>query len=115
MESCDLANRACVPCQGGVPPLPAAEVERLLGELGPNGWRAVEAHHLEKEYPFPDFVSALAFVNRVGEIAEREGHHPDVHLAWGRVRLTIWTHKIDGLSESDFVLAAKADRMLAVG
>ena len=68
MESCDLANRACVPCRGGVPPLPAAEVERLLADLGPNGWRAVDVHHLEKEYPFPDFVSALAFVNRVGEL-----------------------------------------------
>ena len=112
MESCDLANRACVPCRGGVPPLPAAEVERLLADLGPNGWRAVDVHHLEKEYPFPDFVSALAFVNRVGELAEREGHHPDVHLAWGKVRLTIWTHKIDGLTESDFVLAAKADARL---
>ena len=111
MESCDLANRECVPCRGGVPPLPAAEAEALVARLGPNGWRLVEGHHLEKEYGFPDFVSALAFVNRVGELAEREGHHPDVHLAWGRVRLEIWTHKIDGLTESDFVLAAKADRL----
>ena len=69
-------------------------------------------HHLEKEFLFRDFVSALAFVNRVGELAEREGHHPDVHLAWGKVRLTLWTHKIDGLTESDFVLAAKADTLL---
>jgi 4a-hydroxytetrahydrobiopterin dehydratase len=109
MESCDLANQKCVPCRGGVPPLPPEEAEALLARLGPNGWCLVESHHLEKEFEFPDFLSALAFVNRVGELAEREGHHPDVHLAWGRVRLAIWTHKIDGLTESDFVLAAKAD------
>ena len=111
MESCDLTKRECVPCRGGVPPLETPEIETLLGQLGPNGWRAVDGHHLEKEYPVPDFVSALAFVNRVGELAEREGHHPDVHLAWGKVRLTIWTHKIDGLTESDFVLAAKIERL----
>jgi len=113
MSRGDLASRSCVPCRGGVPPLPAAEIERLLAELGPNGWRAVEAHHLEKEYRFPDFAQALAFVDRVGAIAEQEGHHPDLFLAWGKVRITIWTHKIDGLTESDFVLAAKADRALA--
>jgi 4a-hydroxytetrahydrobiopterin dehydratase len=73
------------------------------------GWRVVSNHHLEKEYEFPDFVKALDFTNRVGEVAEREGHHPDIHLSWGKVRLDIWTHKIDGLTESDFVLAAKAD------
>lgn len=111
MDSCDLADGVCVPCQGGVPPLAREEAEALLARLGPNGWHLVEGHHLEKEYGFPDFVSALAFVNRLGELAEREGHHPDVHLAWGRVRLAIWTHKIDGLTESDFVLAAKADRL----
>lgn len=115
MDSCDLTKRDCVPCRGGVPPLAAPEIDSLLGQLGPNGWQAVEGHHLEKEYPFPDFASALAFVNRVGELAEREGHHPDVHLAWGRVRLMIWTHKIDGLTESDFVLAAKADAVLTAG
>ncbi len=113
MSRGDLASRSCVPCRGGVPPLPAAEIERLLAELGPNGWRAVEGHHLEKEYRFPDFAQALAFVDRVGAIAEQEGHHPDLFLAWGKVRITIWTHKIDGLTESDFVLAAKADRALA--
>ena len=109
----DLASRSCVPCRGGVPPLGGAEIERLLGELGPNGWRAVEGHHLEKDYRFPDFAQALAFVDRVGAIAEEEGHHPDLFLAWGKVRITIWTHKIDGLTESDFVLAAKAERALA--
>jgi len=111
MSPSDLANRECVPCRGGIPPLAGAELDRLLAELGPNDWRVVDGHHLDKEYRFPDFVSALAFVNRVGEEAERQGHHPDLHLAWGKVRVTIWTHKIDGLTESDFVLAAKLDRL----
>lgn len=111
MSPSDLANRECVPCKGGIPPLAGAELDRLLSELGPNGWRVVDGHHLDKEYRFADFVSALAFVNRVGAEAERQGHHPDLHLAWGKVRVTIWTHKIDGLTESDFVLAAKLDRL----
>jgi len=109
MSPSDLAAKSCVPCRGGVPPLAGAEIERLLGELGPAGWRVDEGHHLEKEYAFPDFVSALAFVNRIGAIAEEQGHHPDLYLTWGRVRIQIWTHKIDGLTESDFVLAAKCD------
>jgi 4a-hydroxytetrahydrobiopterin dehydratase len=111
MPSGDLASKSCVPCRGGVPPLAGAELERLLAELGPNGWRAVDGHHLEKEYPFKDFLSALAFVNMVGAEAEAQGHHPDLYLAWGKVRITIWTHKIDGLTESDFVLAARLDRL----
>ena len=113
MSSSKLAAGSCVPCRGGVPPLTATEVDSLLAELGPDGWRAVDGHHLEKEYTFDDFRTALAFVNRVGEIAEQEGHHPDLFLAWGRVRITIWTHKIDGLTESDFVLAAKCDEAVA--
>ena len=113
MSPSSLAAKSCVTCRGGVPPLAGAEIERLLAELGPNGWRAVEAHHLDKEYRFPDFVQALAFVNRVGAIAEEQGHHPDIHLTWGKVRIEIWTHKIDGLTESDFVLAAKFDAALA--
>jgi len=105
-----LASRRCVPCRGDTPPLRGEALEKLLGELG-GGWRAVDEHHLEKEYRFPDFLSALAFTNRLGELAEREFHHPDIHLAWGRVRLEIWTHKIRGLTESDFVLAAKVDEL----
>jgi 4a-hydroxytetrahydrobiopterin dehydratase len=70
----------------------------------------IDEHHLEKAYPFKDFREALAFTNRVGELAEEQSHHPDIHLAWGKVRLTIWTHKIDGLTESDFIFAAKADQ-----
>jgi 4a-hydroxytetrahydrobiopterin dehydratase len=87
------------------------EISETLERLG-GGWKAVAEHHLEKEYAFDDFEQALAFTNKVGEIAEREGHHPDIYLAWGKVRLTIWTHKIDGLTESDFILAAKADDIL---
>ena len=71
----------------------------------------VDEHHLEKEYRFRNFREALAFTNKVGEMAEAQGHHPDIYLAWGKVRLTVWTHKIDGLTESDFVFAAKADAL----
>ncbi len=107
-----LAAKQCVPCKGGVPPLAGKELDELLAQLGPNGWVAVNDHHLEKSYTFPDFSSALAFVNRVGAVAEEQGHHPDIYLAWGKVRITVWTHKIDGLTESDFILAAKADAAL---
>ena len=109
--SSDLARRRCVPCRGDTPPLAGPDRDRLLEELG-GGWRIEDGHHLIKEYRFPDFASALAFVNRVGEVAEAEGHHPDIELAWGRVRIQVWTHAIDGLTESDFVLAAKADAVL---
>jgi 4a-hydroxytetrahydrobiopterin dehydratase len=106
----ELAKLECMPCRGGVPPLRGKELEDLLQKLG-GGWRVVDEHHLEKEYRFKDFREALAFTNRVGELAEAQGHHPDIYLAWGKVRLTIWTHKIDGLTESDFVFAAKADNL----
>lgn len=86
------------------------ELKRLLSELG-GGWRVVEEHHLEKVYRFPDFREALAFTDQVGELAERQGHHPDIHLSWGRVRLTVHTHKIDGLTESDFIFAAKVNAL----
>jgi len=111
----DLAARECVPCKGGVPPLTAAEQNKLLLELGHN-WQIIDGHHLENGYRFEDFRQALEFTNRVGELAETQGHHPDIYLAWGKVRLTIWTHKIDGLTESDFVFAAKAEKLhLAAG
>ena len=104
----DLASKSCVPCRGGVPPLEGKELRRLESELG-GGWKVVDGHHLEKNFDFPDFKEALDFTNRVGEIAEAEGHHPDIHLSWGKVGIEIWTHKIDGLTESDFILAAKID------
>lgn len=103
-----LAKKRCVPCTGGVPPLGGEDIQRLQQELG-GGWSVVDEHHLQKEYTFNDFAEALNFTNNVAAIAEEEGHHPDIALSWGRVELKIWTHKIDGLTESDFVLAAKAD------
>ncbi len=108
----DLASRECVPCKGGVPPLSGEALLQLRRELGGN-WQVVRGHHLEKEYRFDDFRSALAFTNRVGELAEEQGHHPDIHLGWGRARIEIWTHAIDGLTESDFVLAAKIDALVS--
>lgn len=107
-----LASKECAPCKGGVPALKGEALQTLLKQLG-GGWQAVNEHHLEKEYKFKNFAHALAFTNRVGALAERQGHHPDIYLAWGRVRVTIWTHKIDGLTESDFALAAKIEKLAA--
>ena len=104
-----LANRKCVPCHGGVPPLGADEIGQFLGEL--RDWEVVEGHHLKKSYAFSNFQQSLALVNRIGEVAEAEGHHPDICFGWGRVEVTIYTHAIDGLSESDFILAAKIDAL----
>ena len=105
----ELAAKTCVPCKGGVPPLKGSELEALENQL--TGWKVVNEHHLSKSYSLPDFVKALAFVNRVGELAEQQGHHPDIYLSWGKVDIQIWTHKIDGLTESDFILAAKIDKL----
>jgi 4a-hydroxytetrahydrobiopterin dehydratase len=107
-----LASKQCVPCRGGVPPMRGAELQALLAELN-NDWQAVDEHHLEKEYRFNNFREALDFTIRVGQLAEEQGHHPDICLAWGRVRIVVWTHKIDGLTESDFIFAAKADARLS--
>lgn len=103
-----LAEKQCVPCRGGVPPLTAEQIRPLAEQV--DHWEVVENHHIQKTFKFSDFKSALDFVNRVGEIAEEQAHHPDIYLAWGKAEVTIWTHKIDGLTESDFVLAAKIDQ-----
>lgn len=92
----------------------ADDINRMLAQLG-QGWTVERGHHLRKEYKFTDFASALGFVNRVSEVAEQQGHHPDVYLSWGKVRLEIWTHKINGLTESDFIFAAKADQCVQAG
>ena len=105
MES--LANRSCVPCHGGVPRLTRDEIEPLVKQL--DGWEAGQEHHIYKTYEFANFADALEFVNRVGRIAESEGHHPDITFGWDHARVEIYTHSIDGLSESDFILAAKID------
>jgi 4a-hydroxytetrahydrobiopterin dehydratase len=107
----DLAAMTCVPCRGGVPPLKGKELAGLHKQLPDWAhWTVINEHHLTRTFDFPDFKQALAFVNRVGEVAEEQGHHPDISLAWGKVGITIWTHKIDGLTESDFIMAAKIDR-----
>ncbi len=100
-----LSEKHCVPCRGGVPPLGGDQVARLLQELP--GWQVVDGHHLLRSFTVPEFRTALDFVNKAGAIAEEEGHHPDLLLSWGKVEVKIWTHKIDGLTESDFILAAK--------
>ena len=106
----ELAEQACVPCKGGIPPLNGPALAELQRKLG-NHWEVINGHHLEKEFTFKNFREALDFTNKVGELAEQQGHHPDIYLAWGRVKITLWTHKIDGLAESDFVMAAKIDRL----
>ena len=108
-EICDLSSMECVPCRGGVPPLQGEEIERLRAQL--NGWEVVMEHHLKKNYGFANFRAAWDFVNRVGELAEQQGHHPDICFGWGTAEITIYTHKIDGLTESDFILAAKIDKI----
>jgi 4a-hydroxytetrahydrobiopterin dehydratase len=105
----DLANRKCVPCSGGTPRLAGEALERFEAQVP--GWSVVDEHQLERSFTFPDFKAALAFANKVGEIAESENHHPDILVSWGKTVVTVWTHKIDGLSEADFVLAAKVSRI----
>ncbi len=108
----DLLSASCEPCRGGVPPLDPSQVAELLPEVP--GWAVHDANgipRLEREYTFPDFKSAMAFAVRVGDLAEEQGHHPDLHVAWGRVRVETWTHKIRGLHRNDFVLAAKIDAL----
>lgn len=104
-----LADKNCVPCRGGVPPLGGPELHEF-GRVVPR-WTVEKDHHLQREFRFPDFKQALDFVNRVGAVAEEQGHHPDILLSWGKAGITLWTHKIDGLTESDFIMAAKIDRL----
>ena len=103
-----LAQMKCMPCDGEGDVLSGEERRRLQAELE-DGWEVVDGHHLHRRYAFDDFRQALDFTNRIGELAEEQGHHPEITLTWGRVDVKIWTHKVDGLTQSDFVLAAKAD------
>lgn len=105
----ELASKTCVPCRGGVPPLAGKELEALTKEVPQ--WQVADGHHITRTFSFPDFRQALAFVNKVGELAELQGHHPDILLSWGKAEITTWTHKINGLTESDFILAAKIDKL----
>jgi len=106
----ELADKTCVPCKGDVPPLRGAELEELSRQVPE--WEVVDEHHLRREFRFKNFREALEFVNRVGVLAEEQAHHPDIDFGWGRAGVRIFTHKIDGLTESDFVLAAKVDRLI---
>lgn len=105
----ELADKKCVPCSGNVPALKGEALRKLQQEA--SQWTVVDEHHLFRQFRFPDFKQALAFVNRVGELAETEGHHPDILLAWGKAEITLWTHKVNGLTENDFILAAKIDKL----
>ena len=108
--SCSLADRKCVPCQGGTPPLKGDALKQFQSQIDP-AWQVVEEHHLSRTFKFRNFADALAFVNRVGALAEAEGHHPEIYLSWGKARIELFTHKIGGLSPSDLILAAKIDRL----
>ena len=109
-DSCSiLAGKDCEPCKGGVDPLAGDELQSFADQLG-HGWNVVDGHHLEKTYKFKNFVDALAYTNRVGDIAEDMNHHPDILTSWGKVGVTIYTHKIDGLHEADFVFAARCEQ-----
>jgi 4a-hydroxytetrahydrobiopterin dehydratase len=103
----ELASKTCVPCRGDVPPLRGTELRELSRQIP--GWEVVDEHHLTREFRFKNFREALDFVNRVGELAEEQAHHPDIDFGWGRATVKIFTHKIDGLTESDFILAAKVE------
>ena len=103
----DLASKTCVPCRGGIDPLGSGAVTALLPQVPQ--WKVIDNHHLTRTFAFPDFLKALEFVNRVGAVAEEQGHHPDILLAWGKAEVTLWTHKVNGLTESDFIMAAKID------
>jgi len=105
-----LSEQTCVPCKGGVPPLTPTQIEPLLKELD-SAWSVPQSHHLFRSFRFKNFKEALAFLNKVGGLAEEQKHHPDFALSWGRVDISLWTHKIEGLTESDFILAAKIDQI----
>ncbi|MBI2045772.1 4a-hydroxytetrahydrobiopterin dehydratase [Candidatus Pacearchaeota archaeon] len=105
----NLNSKKCVPCRGGIPPLKNNEIKKYLGEI--KGWKAIRNHHIEKTFLFKNFEEALAFANKVGKLAEKERHHPDIYLSWGKVKIITYTHKINGLHENDFILAAKIDEI----
>jgi 4a-hydroxytetrahydrobiopterin dehydratase len=106
-----LADKTCVPCRGEVPALKGKDLEKLHRSVPQ--WTITNEHHIHRDFKFPDFKQALDFVNRVGALAEEQGHHPDILLAWGKAGVTLWTHQIDGLTESDLIMAAKIDRLSA--
>ena len=108
MKMTNLINKKCVPCEGGVPTLTPDEIQKFMKELK-EGWKVLDNLKIEKLFKFKDFVEAIKFVNKVAELAEQEGHHPDIAINYNKVKMTIWTHAIGGLSENDFILGAKID------
>jgi 4a-hydroxytetrahydrobiopterin dehydratase len=110
----NLADKACIPCRGGIPPLEVAAAKQLLSQA-PSWTLMDDAHRIERTFRFPDFKGAIAFVNKVAEIAEAEGHHPDIHFGWGYATVSMHTHKIKGLHENDFIMAAKINRLAEAG
>lgn len=105
----ELASKTCVPCKGGTPPLKGEELDELRRQVPE--WEVVDEHHLRRRFRFRNFRESLRFINEVGELAEEQGHHPDISFGWGYAEITVWTHKIDGLTESDFIFAAKVDTL----
>ena len=105
----ELASKTCVPCKGGTPPLKGEKLEGLRRQVPE--WEVVEEYHLRRRFRFKNFRESLLFVNRVGELAEEQGHHPDIGFGWGYAEISVWTHKINGLTESDFIFAAKVDTL----
>ncbi|PIN74197.1 4a-hydroxytetrahydrobiopterin dehydratase [Candidatus Woesearchaeota archaeon CG10_big_fil_rev_8_21_14_0_10_45_16] len=105
----DLTKKKCVACEGGIPPLKGERLKKYQKMV--KGWKTVRSHQIEKGYKFKDFKTALKFVDKIGSLAEKEGHHPDIFLAWGKVKVTLWTHAVNGLSENDFIMAAKIDKL----
>ena len=107
----ELAQRECIPCKGGIAPLSGGKLIALHQELN-NGWQLIDDHHIEKEFSFDDYLDGMDFCSHVALLAESHDHYPDILLCWRKVKVTFWTHKIDGLSESDFILAAKVEKLL---
>ncbi|NLI23211.1 MAG: 4a-hydroxytetrahydrobiopterin dehydratase [Bacteroidales bacterium] len=107
-----LTDKKCLPCEGGMPPLASSEISRLKAEISP-GWEVVNQHHLVKTFYFVNFRHTFDFVTKLAELAETEGHHPVIHIYYDKAVVEIWTHAIDGLSENDFILAAKTDLLLS--
>jgi len=107
----DLTSKKCVPCEGGTPPLAEDKINEFLSQVD-SAWVVFENKKIKRKLKFKDFVEAMAFVNKVADLAEEEGHHPDIHIYWNKVNLDLWTHAIGGLSDNDFIIAAKIDKIL---
>ncbi len=106
----DLAAKTCFVCEGGTPPMPANEVAKYIKQVKP-GWKVIENHHIVREFMFEDFKGSMKFVNEVADIANKEGHHPDIYIFYNKVKLELFTHAAKGLTENDFIMAAKIDQL----